>query len=63
VNRAIERKVAELAGRKSLYSTSYYGREEFYQTYGGEQYQALKSQYDPQGRFPGLYEKTCTEGR
>jgi FAD/FMN-containing dehydrogenase len=63
VNRAIERKVAELAGRKSLYSTSYYGREEFYQTYGGEQYQALKAQYDPQGRFPGLYEKTCTEGR
>lgn len=61
VNRAIERKVAELHGRKSLYSTSFYGPDEFYDIYGGEAYAGLKKQYDPGGRFPDLYEKTCKE--
>jgi FAD/FMN-containing dehydrogenase len=61
VNRAIERKVSELNGRKSLYSTSFYDREEFYAIYGGETYAVLKKSYDPDGRFPDLYDKTCKE--
>ncbi|MFN8184891.1 MAG: FAD-binding oxidoreductase [Candidatus Nanopelagicales bacterium] len=63
VNQAIEAKVAQLRGRKSLYSTSYYGREEFYAIYGGEAYAGLKKVYDPDGRFPDLYDKTCVEAR
>jgi FAD/FMN-containing dehydrogenase len=58
VNRAIERKVAALHGRKSLYSTSFYSREEFYDIYGGSDYAGLKKRYDPDTRFPELYEKT-----
>ena len=57
-NKAIERAVAGLGGRKSLYSTAFYSREEFAATYGGTSYELLKKTYDPDGRFPGLYEKT-----
>ncbi|MGI8881961.1 MAG: FAD-binding protein [Jatrophihabitans sp.] len=57
-NRAIERRVAELGGRKSLYSTSYYSREEFWETYGGSAYEKLKVSYDPGGRLLNLYDKT-----
>ena len=60
VNRAIERKVSELHGRKSLYSTSFYTPEEFYDIYGGAEYATLKKQYDPDERFPQLYDKTRT---
>jgi FAD/FMN-containing dehydrogenase len=56
-NRAIEREVARLAGIKSLYSESFYPREEFDARYGGEAYAALKARYDPRGSFPTLYEK------
>ncbi len=61
VNRRIEAKVAELDGRKSLYSTSFYTREQFYEIYGGHSYTALKARYDPSGRFSDLYDKTCRE--
>jgi len=63
VNRAIERMVARLDGRKSLYSTSFYSREEFYDTYGGSAYADLKKRYDPDERFPQLYDKTCKGAR
>jgi len=56
-NRLVERKVAELGGIKSLYSDSFFPREEFERQYGGEAYAALKRKYDPQGAFPELYEK------
>ncbi len=56
-NRLIENKVLELGGIKSLYSDSYFPREEFERLYGGEAYKALKAKYDPGGAFPGLYEK------
>ena len=61
-NRAIEQEVARLGGRKSLYSTSFYGREEFWSTYGGSAYSALKSTYDPAGRLLDLYDKTVARG-
>jgi FAD/FMN-containing dehydrogenase len=57
VNRAIEREVADCGGIKSLYSESFYPREEFDARYGGPSYAALKARYDPGGAFPTLYEK------
>jgi FAD/FMN-containing dehydrogenase len=57
VNRKIERKVAELAGLKSLYSDSYYAEDEFWAIYGRDEYAALKARYDPEGRLPDLYAK------
>jgi FAD/FMN-containing dehydrogenase len=61
-NRAIEEKVAELGGRKSLYSTAFYPREEFWASYGGPVYQALKETYDPAGRLLDLYTKAVQRG-
>jgi FAD/FMN-containing dehydrogenase len=56
-NRLIERKVLELGGIKSLYSDSYFERDEFWKIYNQSAYDALKRKYDPSGRFRGLYEK------
>jgi FAD/FMN-containing dehydrogenase len=61
-NRMIEQKVIELGGIKSLYSDSYFPREEFERLYGGEDYRALKANYDPGNAFPGLYEKVVLKG-
>jgi FAD/FMN-containing dehydrogenase len=57
-NRAIEEKVSELGGRKSLYSTAFYPEDEFWATYGGGTYEVLKKTYDPDGRLLDLYAKT-----
>lgn len=57
-NRRIEREVARLGGRKSLYSTSYYDEQEFWNTYNGDAYNRLKKEYDPHGRLLDLYAKT-----
>ncbi len=62
VNRAIEREVERLGGRKSLYSTSYYPPEEFWGIYNGEAYADLKNRYDPESRLLDLYAK-CVAGR
>ncbi|WP_019631057.1 FAD-binding oxidoreductase [Actinomadura atramentaria] len=61
-NRLIEREVAALDGHKSLYSTAFYGRDEFWRYYDGETYQRLKAGYDPAGRLLDLYDK-CVRGR
>ncbi len=61
-NRLIERKVVELGGHKSLYSTSYFDEDEFWTLYNGKTYRELKNSYDPQGRLPDLYDK-CVRGR
>jgi FAD/FMN-containing dehydrogenase len=57
-NRAIERTVAHLGGAKSLYSTSYYDAETFWELYGGDMYRELKERYDPQRKLLDLYDKT-----
>jgi FAD/FMN-containing dehydrogenase len=57
MNRRIEEVVTELDGRKSLYSTAFYDRAAFRKIYGGDEYDRLKSVYDPDGRLRGLYEK------
>jgi FAD/FMN-containing dehydrogenase len=56
-NRLIERKVADLGGIKSLYSDSYFPREEFWAIYDRLAYDALKARYDPHGRLGDLYDK------
>jgi FAD/FMN-containing dehydrogenase len=60
-NRAIERKVTEVDGHKSLYSTSYYDEEEFWGLYNRPVYQRLKQRYDSEQRLPGLYDKCVRE--
>ncbi|MGH3526763.1 MAG: FAD-binding oxidoreductase [Pseudonocardiaceae bacterium] len=57
INRAIEGQVDAVGGHKSLYSDSFYSREEFDARYGGEQYAALKQRYDPDQRLLALYAK------
>ena len=61
-NKMIEKKVRELNGKKSLYSTSYYSSEEFWELYNKKVYDVLKSKYDSTGRFRNLYEK-CVKRR
>jgi FAD/FMN-containing dehydrogenase len=57
INRAIERRVAELDGHKTLYSDAYYERAEFDRRYGGDAYEAVKRRYDPDHRLTGRYDK------
>ena len=61
-NRRVEAEVAALGGRKSLYSTSFYSPEQFWEHYNGPAYAALKGEYDGAGRLAGLYEK-CVRGQ
>jgi hypothetical protein len=61
-NRLIESKVAELGGIKSLYSDSFFAREDFAARYGGAVYARLKAKYDAAGAFPHLYEKCVLRG-
>lgn len=56
-NRLIEATVSELEGHKSLYSDAFYGREEFDELYGGENYKIVKKTYDPDSRLLDLYAK------
>ena len=56
-NGLIERKIGELDGHKSLYSDSFYSREDFDALYGGETYRAVKKKYDPDSRLLDLYAK------
>ncbi len=57
VNRAIEAKVGEVGGHKSLYSDSYYDRAEFDRLYHLADLSAVQRDYDPQDRLTGLFEK------
>jgi len=56
-NRMIEAKVSEFGGHKSLYSSSYYSKEEFGQLYSASEYDRLKTRYDPAGKLKHLYDK------
>jgi FAD/FMN-containing dehydrogenase len=57
VNRAIEARVSELDGHKSLYSEAFYSREEFDALYNGTNLAQVKKIYDPEGRLTSLYDK------
>lgn len=56
-NARVEELVSRHGGKKSLYSRSTYDEETFWAYYDRAAYQSLKQQCDPDGRFPGLYEK------
>ena len=56
-NRAIEEKVHELGGHKSLYSEAFYDRETFDRLYDGANLAAVKRRYDPDDRLTSLYDK------
>ena len=57
LNRAIEAKMREIGGHKSLYSEAFYDRETFDALYDGSNLAAQKARYDPDGRFTSLYDK------
>jgi FAD/FMN-containing dehydrogenase len=57
LNRAIEAKVSDLDGHKSLYSEAFYDRETFDRLYDGEHLAAVKAQHDPDDRLTSLYDK------
>ncbi|WP_327093102.1 FAD-binding oxidoreductase [Nonomuraea sp. NBC_01738] len=61
-NRLIENAVHDLDGHKSLYSTSFYAREQFWELYNGDAYWPVKREYDRNGRLLDLYDK-CVRGR
>ncbi|MGB7740130.1 MAG: FAD-binding oxidoreductase [Steroidobacteraceae bacterium] len=61
-NAIVERLVARHGGKKSLYSRSTFDEQAFWTMYDRHAYEALKREYDPTGRFPGLYEKTVGRG-
>jgi len=56
-NRLIEKKVLNLNGKKSLYSSSYFPEKEFWKVYNGKKYFELKNKYDKNKVFLNLYEK------
>ena len=57
LNRAIEAKVSELEGHKSLYSESFYDQPTFDALYDGANLAAVKQRYDPDDRLTTLYDK------
>jgi FAD/FMN-containing dehydrogenase len=60
VNQRIEHEVSSCGGHKSLYSDSFYDRDQFERLYGGVEYAALKQQYDNDGRLQDLFSKCVT---
>lgn len=56
-NRAIEAKVHELGGHKSLYSEAFYDRETFDALYNTTHLAAVKRKFDPDDRLTTLYDK------
>jgi FAD/FMN-containing dehydrogenase len=60
-NRAIEAKVSELGGHKSLYSEAFYDRETFDKLYDGPHLAAVKKRYDPDDRLLSLYDKAVRD--
>ncbi|UMG92905.1 FAD-binding oxidoreductase [Nocardioides sp. TF02-7] len=56
-NRAIEAKVHELGGHKSLYSEAFYDRDTFDDLYNVAHLTEVKRRYDPDDRLTTLYDK------
>ena len=57
VNRAIEQRVHELGGHKSLYSEAFYDRETFDRALRRRQPGGGEAPYDPEDRLTTLYDK------
>lgn len=61
-NARVEELVAKHGGKKSLYSRSTYDENTFWLNHDRQAYEVLKRECDPDGRFPGLYEKVVQRG-
>ena len=61
LNRAIEDKVSELDGHKSLYSEAFYDPATFDRLYDGANLAAVKKRYDPEERLTSLYDKAVRQ--
>jgi FAD/FMN-containing dehydrogenase len=57
LNRAIEDKMLELGGHKSLYSEAFYDRATFDRLYDGPNLARVKATHDPDDRLTTLYDK------
>jgi FAD/FMN-containing dehydrogenase len=57
LNRAIEDKMLELGGHKSLYSEAFYDRDTFDRLYDGPNLARVKATHDPDDRLTTLYDK------
>lgn len=60
-NRAIEAKVHELGGHKSLYSEAFYDRTTFDELYDVAHLTEVKARYDPDDRLTTLYDKAVRQ--
>ena len=60
-NRAIETKVHELGGHKSLYSEAFYDKGTFDRLYDGAHLDTVKRRFDPDGRLTTLYDKAVRQ--
>jgi len=58
INRALEKEITDLGGRKWLYAHQYYTQEEFWNIYDQTPYNALRAKYFADTVFPDVYEKT-----
>ncbi|MCL2542928.1 MAG: FAD-binding oxidoreductase [Nocardioidaceae bacterium] len=56
-NRAIETKVHELGGHKSLYSEAFYDEATFASLYNTGRLDEVRERHDPDGRLTNLYDK------
>ncbi len=53
----LEKKTIELGGIKTLISRNHFTKEEFWNVYDRDNYEAVKKQTDPKGLFKDLFEK------
>jgi FAD/FMN-containing dehydrogenase len=61
-SQALEEKTYELGGIKTLISRNHHTREQFWQIYDRERWEAAKQELDPHGLFADLYEKFHGKG-
>jgi hypothetical protein len=57
--RALEEKLKELNGIKTLISYNYYGEDEFWEIFHRGNFERVKAITDPDNVFRDLYQKTC----
>jgi FAD/FMN-containing dehydrogenase len=62
-HKAIEQKLLEIGGLKTLISHNYYSQEEFWKTWNRPNYAAVKAITDPDNILRDIYTKTCRAGQ
>lgn len=59
VSREVEDYVREVGGFQMLYADSYMTEEEFRQMFDHTHYDNMRAKYDPESKFPTVYQKVC----